>query len=68
LEDSGVGIPEPALPRIFDPFFTTREDGLGLGLFVCQNIVAEHGGRIQVESQVGQGTTFTVWLPEAESP
>jgi PAS domain S-box-containing protein len=68
FEDSGVGIPEAALPRIFDPFFTTREDGLGLGLFVCQNLVAEHGGRIQAESQVGAGATFTVWLPETGTP
>jgi PAS domain S-box-containing protein len=61
--DNGVGIPPEALPHLFEPFYTTRPDGVGLGLFVTRNIVEEHEGRIEVESTVGKGTTFTVWLP-----
>jgi PAS domain S-box-containing protein len=61
--DRGMGIAADAIPHLFDPFFTTKSDGLGLGLFISQNIVEEHGGHIEVDSQVGQGTTFTVWLP-----
>jgi len=61
--DTGRGIPSDVLPNIFDPFYTTKERGLGLGLYVTQSIVDAHGGRVDVESQVGEGTTFTVWLP-----
>jgi PAS domain S-box-containing protein len=61
--DTGVGIPAGYLPHLFEPFYTTRPDGLGLGLYVSRNIVEHHRGRIEVESTVGQGTTFTVWLP-----
>jgi PAS domain S-box-containing protein len=63
LKDTGEGIPSQVLPHIFDPFYSTKPDGLGLGLFVTQNIVEEHGGSIEVESESGAGTTFTVWLP-----
>jgi PAS domain S-box-containing protein len=61
--DTGRGIAPDAMPQLFDPFYTTKPEGLGLGLYVTRNIVEEHGGRIEVESQVGEGTTFTVWLP-----
>ena len=63
--DTGVGIPEENLSKIFDPFFTTKEvgKGTGLGLAVCYGIVEKHGGRIEVESQVGRGTTFRIVLP-----
>ncbi len=61
--DNGVGIPEHILDHIFDPFYTTKEEGMGMGLFVSQRIVENHGGRIVVESEVGAGTRFTVWLP-----
>jgi PAS domain S-box-containing protein len=61
--DTGVGISEADLPRLFEPFFTTKAVGLGLGLSVSQEIVHAHGGRIEVESAEGMGTTFTVWLP-----
>jgi len=67
--DSGVGIPSENLGRIFDPFFTTKSDwkGTGLGLSVCYTIVDNHGGSIDVESKVGEGSTFTIKLPVAEA-
>lgn len=61
--DTGVGIEPDRLPRVFEPFHSTRPEGLGLGLYISQRIVKEHGGHIDVESHVGEGTTFTVWLP-----
>ncbi len=61
--DTGVGIPEGDLAKIFDPFFSTKVDGTGLGLAVSYGIVEGHGGRIEVNSQVNKGTTFTVILP-----
>jgi signal transduction histidine kinase len=65
IKDNGLGIRPGDLPRIFEPFFTTRADhgGTGLGLSVSYGIVSEHGGRIDVESQPGHGSTFSVWLP-----
>jgi len=65
IADTGHGIPAEHLERIFDPFFTTKEvgKGTGLGLSVSQGIVARHGGSIRVQSQVGKGSTFTIWLP-----
>lgn len=64
VRDTGCGIPEEHLGKIFDPFFTTKEQkGTGLGLSVSFGIIANHGGRIGVESFVGEGTTFTVILP-----
>lgn len=64
ITDTGCGIPEDILGKIFDPFFTTKENkGTGLGLSVSYGIIEGHGGRIEVQSTVGTGTTFTVWLP-----
>jgi two-component system NtrC family sensor kinase len=61
--DTGLGIEPERLTAIFEPFHSTRPEGLGLGLYISKNIVEEHGGHIDVDSQVGEGTTFTVWLP-----
>lgn len=65
IADTGEGIPPEDLSRIFEPFFTTKPvgQGTGLGLSVSLGIVQEHGGRIEVDSRVGKGSTFTVWLP-----
>ena len=63
--DTGAGIPAEVLPQIFEPFFSTKETerGVGLGLAVVYGIVQRHGGRIEVESQIGQGTVFHLRLP-----
>jgi PAS domain S-box-containing protein len=63
VADTGGGIPQERINRIFEPFFTTKEKGSGLGLMIVQRIVRAHGGRIELESQVGRGTTFRIWLP-----
>ena len=65
VQDTGCGIPPEALPHIFDPFFTTKETGkgTGLGLAIVQQVVEGHQGNIQVETEVGQGTAFTIFLP-----
>ena len=63
VNDTGRGIPPEALPNIFRPFFTTKRQGTGLGLSLTKRIVEDHGGRIEVTSQPGVGTRFTVWLP-----
>jgi signal transduction histidine kinase len=65
VTDTGAGIPEEILGRIFDPFFTTKPQGqgTGLGLSISHGIVEHHRGRIDVQSQPGQGSTFTVVLP-----
>ncbi|MBI3864640.1 MAG: hypothetical protein HY290_22405 [Planctomycetia bacterium] len=68
VRDSGVGIPAEVLPQIFDPFFTTKEpgQGIGLGLAICYGVVKEAGGHIAVETHIGEGTTFDVYLPRVE--
>jgi len=65
VADNGKGIPPEVLPKIFDPFYTTKEvgKGTGLGLSIAYKIVSQHGGRIDVKSQPGKGTVFTVVLP-----
>jgi PAS domain S-box-containing protein len=66
VRDTGGGIPQEMLNRIFEPFYTTKKKGSGLGLMIVQRVVRDHGGRIQLESNVGQGTTFRIWLPLSE--
>ncbi len=68
FQDNGIGISQADMPRIFDPFFTTRPagEGMGLGLAISHGIVDRHGGKILVESQVEQGSTFTVLLPATD--
>ena len=65
ISDTGQGVPQELMTRIFDPFFTTKPvgKGTGLGLSVSYGIIAKHGGHIDVQSEPGQGATFTVWLP-----
>jgi len=65
VEDTGCGIPKAHLNRIFEPFFTTKPvgQGTGLGLSVSYSIIRKHGGRIEVDSEVGRGTRFTVHVP-----
>jgi two-component system, sporulation sensor kinase E len=63
VSDTGGGIPQEQINRIFEPFYTTKKKGTGLGLMIVQRIVRAHDGRIELESNVGRGTTFRIWLP-----
>jgi len=67
ISDDGPGIPPEVIPRIFDPFFTTKDvgEGSGLGLSIVHGIIERHGGKIRVDSRVGEGTTFRITLPAA---
>ena len=65
FKDTGVGIPPQDLKHLFEAFHSDKEHGLGLGLYVSRNVVKDHGGRIDVKSKLGFGSTFTVWLPQA---
>ncbi|MBU4237398.1 MAG: PAS domain S-box protein [Proteobacteria bacterium] len=66
IEDSGEGIPEEYIKKIFDPYFTTKEKGNGLGLAASFSIVKKHGGIIEVQSELGEGATFSIYLPASE--
>ena len=63
VADTGGGIPQEQINRIFEPFYTTKKKGSGLGLMIVQRIVRAHDGKIELESYVGRGTTFRIWLP-----
>jgi CheY-like chemotaxis protein len=69
LADQGIGIPKDVLSKIFDPYFSTKQrgdrKGMGLGLTICHSIIQKHEGAISVESEVGVGTTFDIYLPAA---
>jgi PAS domain S-box-containing protein len=66
IKDRGVGIPPENLGRIFEPYFTTKPDGKGLGLTIAYSIVKKHDGYIEVDSEVGRGSTFHIYLPASE--
>ena len=68
MTDTGIGIKEESKKRIFEPFFTTKKmgEGTGLGLAICEKIIKEHSGRIEIESEVGKGSTFLISLPVLE--
>lgn len=71
IRDNGPGITPERLERVFEPFVSTKGKGMGLGLAICREIVEAHAGRLEVETAVGEGTTFTLWLPlhgEAGAP
>jgi signal transduction histidine kinase len=63
IKDTGHGIPEKDRPCLFDPFFTTKAGGTGLGLSIAYSIIQKHHGRIEVESELGQGSSFILSLP-----
>jgi len=63
FKDTGTGIDEKDLPHIFDPYYTTKDEGSGLGLMTVYSAVVEHGGRVEVESEIDKGSVFTVILP-----
>jgi two-component system NtrC family sensor kinase len=63
FSDTGCGIPAEHLNQVFEPFFSTKDEGTGLGLSVSYNVVERHRGEIDVESELGKGSTFTVRLP-----
>jgi len=66
VTDTGPGIPPDQLRRVFDPFYTTKKDGTGLGLAICHGIIEQHRGELQLQSEVGKGTTASVRLPLIE--
>ena len=68
FQDTGCGITPENMDKLFTPFFTTKEEvkGVGLGLAVSYGIIERHGGRIEVQSELGKGSTFTVHLPTHE--
>jgi signal transduction histidine kinase len=63
IKDSGVGIAPEHLNKIFEPLFTTKARGIGLGLAICKSLVEANGGQIEVQSEMGQGSTFTIYVP-----
>lgn len=67
VSDTGPGIDPTHVPRVFDPFFTTKDEGTGLGLAIVHAIVEAHHGRIEIETQAGRGSTFTIVLPTEEA-
>jgi signal transduction histidine kinase len=70
IKDNGPGIPLEIRDKIFDPFFTTKDvgQGMGLGLSICNRIIADHGGRVEVRSEPGLFTEFAITLPDRSKP
>jgi len=67
ISDNGPGVPDAIQSKILEPFFTTKEDGTGLGLSIAARIVQEHGGRLDIQSKEGNGSTFIISIPVEES-
>jgi signal transduction histidine kinase len=67
VADNGPGISPDALPKLFNLLYTTKSNGSGLGLWLSRRIIQEHGGKIEVQSEIGKGTTFTIKLPTHHS-
>jgi signal transduction histidine kinase len=63
VQDTGPGIAKENHEAVFEPFFTTKKDGMGMGLYIISNIAKTFGGRLELESELGKGCTFTVTLP-----
>jgi signal transduction histidine kinase len=63
IRDTGSGIDPEIQNNIFDPFFSTKDDGIGLGLYICKEIIEDHAGTLSFKSEMGQGTEFSLWLP-----
>jgi PAS domain S-box-containing protein len=63
IRDTGSGIDPEIQDNIFDPFFSTKDDGIGLGLYICKEIIESHAGTLSFKSEIGQGTEFSLWLP-----
>jgi signal transduction histidine kinase len=66
FQDDGPGVPGDKITKVFEPFFSTKEGGTGLGLTVSYNIIAAHGGNLEVVSDQGEGACFRVFLPTGE--
>ena len=67
ISDQGIGIKQKDIKKIFDPLFTNKEDGVGLGLSLCRELVTRHGGTIMAKSEKNQGTTIEIVLPAEDS-
>jgi len=68
VSDSGAGMTQEELHKIFEPFYSTKSTGTGLGLSVAKKIIHEHGGKIEVDSRKGHGSTFRIYLPNQIQP
>jgi two-component system NtrC family sensor kinase len=68
IRDTGTGMDKNIMDHLFNPFFTTKEEGVGLGLYLCNEIINNHNGYIEVDSEVGKGTIFSFWLPKGDCP
>ena len=67
IQDHGIGIPEEHLHRVFDPYFTAKKGGRGLGLAIVYSVVLKHGGHVKLDSEIGMGTSVTIFLPATEA-